>query len=45
MNNYITRNDIKNIKKMVYIPYGAYIEILPYLSRRLYENSDIVSIC
>ena len=42
MNNYITRNNIKNIKKMVYIPYGAYIEILPYLSRRLYENSNII---
>tara|TARA_Y100000389_G_scaffold199595_1_gene238301 strand:- start:2388 stop:3239 length:852 start_codon:yes stop_codon:yes gene_type:complete len=42
MNNYITRNNIKNIKKMVYIPYGAYKEIIPYLSRRLYENNSMI---
>lgn len=43
MNNYTTRNNIKNIKKMVYIPYGSYKEMLPYLTRRLYENSNIVN--
>ena len=33
---------MKNInhKKAIYIPYGPYLEMLPYLSRRLYENYD-----
>lgn len=43
MNNYITRNNIKNIKKMVYIPYGEYSKIIPYLTRRLYENNNMIN--
>ena len=29
-----------NHKKAIYIPYGPYIEMIPYLIRRLYENYD-----
>ena len=29
-----------NHKKAVYIPYGPYLEMIPYLIRRLYENYD-----
>ena len=45
MNNYITKNNKiidSRVEKMVYIPYGPYKEMLPYLSRRLYENSDML---
>ena len=36
-------NDIcKNSEVYVYIPYGPYIEMIPYLSRRLYENIDML---
>lgn len=31
-----------NINKATYIPYGPYKEMLPYLSRRLYENIDSI---
>lgn len=31
-------NDDSNIRKMVYVPFGPYIETLPYLLRRFYEN-------
>ena len=31
-----------NISKATYIPYGPYKEMLPYLSRRLYENIDSI---
>lgn len=31
---------IINHKKAIYIPYGPYIEMIPYLIRRLYENYD-----
>ena len=26
----------------VYIPYGPYIKMLPYLTRRMYENMDML---
>ena len=29
-----------NTKKAVYIPYGPYYQMIPYLIRRLYENMD-----
>lgn len=29
-----------NHKKAIYIPYGPYLEMIPYLIRRLYENYD-----
>ena len=29
-----------NFKKATYIPYGPYKEMIPYLTRRLYENID-----
>ena len=34
----------KNIKQPVniYIPYGPYHEMMPYLMRRLYENADSI---
>ena len=35
-------NSIKKYRTASYIPYGPYIEMLPYLSRRLYENIDIM---
>ena len=31
-----------NIKKATYIPYGPYKEMIPYLTRRLYENIDSI---
>ena len=31
-----------NIKKATYIPYGPYKEMIPYLTRRLYENMDTI---
>lgn len=31
-----------NHKKAIYIPYGPYFEMVPYLVRRLYENYDII---
>ena len=37
--NYNFQN-YKNIN--VYIPYGPYKEMLPYLIRRLYENMDTI---
>uniref|UniRef100_A0A6C0AZ33 Proline dehydrogenase domain-containing protein n=1 Tax=viral metagenome TaxID=1070528 RepID=A0A6C0AZ33_9ZZZZ len=33
-------NNIIDIKKAEYIPYGEYNEMIPYLTRRLYENID-----
>ena len=33
-------NNITNIQKAEYIPYGKYSEMIPYLTRRLYENID-----
>mgnify|MGYP001062682876 FL=1 len=38
-------NNYKNINKNsihVYIPYGPYKEMIPYLMRRLYENIDTI---
>jgi proline dehydrogenase len=31
-----------NVKKATYIPYGPYKEMIPYLTRRLYENIDSI---
>lgn len=31
---------ITNIQKAKYIPYGPYREMIPYLTRRIYENID-----
>ena len=33
-------NNITDIQKAEYIPYGEYNEMIPYLTRRLYENID-----
>tara|TARA_B100001093_G_scaffold504638_1_gene560758 strand:- start:442 stop:1242 length:801 start_codon:yes stop_codon:yes gene_type:complete len=33
-------NNVNNIQKAEYIPYGKYNEMIPYLTRRLYENID-----
>tara|TARA_Y100000816_G_C26046326_1_gene548304 strand:- start:243 stop:1079 length:837 start_codon:yes stop_codon:yes gene_type:complete len=38
--NYMKTLNNSNIKKATYIPYGPYKEMIPYLSRRLYENID-----
>ena len=32
----------KNNEVFVYIPYGPYISMIPYLTRRLYENIDMI---
>lgn len=38
----MNENNMKklNINKATYIPYGPYKEMIPYLTRRLYENID-----
>ena len=41
-NNTINNNIINNVDKMIYVPYGSYNTIIPYLSRRLYENSSML---
>ena len=33
---------VKNQTVHVYIPYGPYNEMIPYLIRRLYENMDVL---
>ena len=33
-------SNLTNIKKAKYIPYGSYEEMIPYLTRRIYENID-----
>ena len=36
-------NIIKSGNKVnVYIPYGPYSKMIPYLTRRLYENIDMI---
>ena len=35
--------DYKIPKVYVYLPYGPYTKMIPYLSRRLYENLDMLS--
>lgn len=35
-------NDLNNENVHVYIPYGSYREMIPYLIRRLYENIDML---
>ena len=42
MNERFMNSIKKKYKTASYIPYGPYIEMLPYLSRRLYENIDIM---
>ena len=43
MNNDILERFTNSGEKVnVYIPYGPYKYMLPYLSRRLYENIDIL---
>jgi hypothetical protein len=40
--NYMDNLNNTNIKKATYIPYGPYKEMIPYLTRRLYENMDTI---
>ena len=42
MNDVATKRLSKLYKVYKYVPYGGYIETLPYLSRRLYENYSII---
>ena len=34
--------DKYDLKVNVYIPYGPYKQMIPYLGRRLYENLDTI---
>jgi len=38
--NYMKKLNNSNTKRAIYIPYGPYKEMIPYLTRRLYENID-----
>ena len=36
-------NTLSNTEKVyVYVPYGPYNEMIPYMIRRLYENMDMI---
>ena len=42
MNNRISNRLSQDYKVATYIPYGPYNKMIPYLSRRLYENIDSI---
>ena len=42
MNNRISNKLSQDYKVATYIPYGPYSKMIPYLSRRLYENIDSI---